>query len=56
MVTDVQLKNYFMSLQQDIQALHLSDKSLDSLVSRQNWRATVELAQGIKCVDTGQPS
>ncbi len=34
------LKNYFMSLRQDIQALHLSDKSLDRFVSCQNWRST----------------
>lgn len=47
--------NYFMFLQQDIQALHLSDKSLSSLVSCQNWRSIGELDRGRKCLDTGQP-
>lgn len=54
MVTDVQLKNYFMSSQQDTEALHLSDRSLSGLVSRHNWGSIGEFAQGKACLDTGQ--
>lgn len=39
-----------------IQTLHLSGKSLSSVVSHRNWRSIGELAQGTKCPDSGQVS
>lgn len=55
MVTDVQHRQQ-QPFQQDIEALHLSDRSFSDPVSCHNWKSARELAQGKKCSDKVQVS